>query len=132
MEYEFCATKLITSRSVSPQSDSLEGTAVKAYGCTMTLDDMRRVVAPLCQEFNVRRLDAFGSVARGASVDGSDVDLLVEFREPATLAAKRFFGLLHRLEDTLGCQVDLLTISGLRNPFFRKRVLKERVLLYEG
>ena len=98
----------------------------------MTLDDIKRVVAPPCHEFNVRRLDAFGSVARGASVDGSDVDLLVEFREPATQAAKRFFGLLHKLEDTLSCQVDLLTISGLRNPFFKKRVLEERILLYEG
>ena len=110
----------------------LEGIAIKAYGCKMTLDDIRRVVTPACREFNVTRLDAFGSVARGASVDGSDVDLLVEFREPATQAAKRFFGLLHRLEDTLGCQVDLLTVSSLRNPFFRERVLEERILLYEG
>ena len=98
----------------------------------MTLEEIRRVVAPACQEFNVTRLDVFGSVARGESVERSDVDLLVEFRDPATKAAKRFFGLLHKLEDALGCQVDLLTVSGLRNPFFKKRVLKERVLLYEG
>ena len=110
----------------------LERCAVKAYGCKMTLDDLKRLVTPACQEFNVTRLDAFGSVARGEAVDGSDVDLLVEFREPTTKTAKRFFGLLHKLEDTLGCQVDLLTISGLRNPFFKKRVLEERILLYEG
>ena len=30
-----------------------------------------------------------------------------------------FFGLRHRLEDSLGCKVDLLTINGLRNPYFR-------------
>lgn len=109
----------------------LEGIAAKAYGSTMRLDDIRRLVAPPCRDFHVRRLDAFGSVARGTSTDASDLDLLVEFQEPATQPAKRFFGLLHRLEDMLGCQVDLLTIPGLRNPFFRKRVLEERVLLYE-
>lgn len=32
----------------------------------------------------------------------------------------------------LGCHIDLLTVSGLRNPYFKKRVLEERVLLYEG
>jgi hypothetical protein len=98
----------------------------------MRLEDIRRAVAPACRDFNVRRLDAFGSVARGTSTEASDLDLVVEFREPATHPAKRFFGLLHRIEDTLGCEVDLLTLPGLRNPYFRKRVLDERVPLYEG
>ena len=98
----------------------------------MTLDDIRRVVRPLCRDFNVRRLDVFGSVARGASTDASDLDLLVEFYEPDSQPSKRFFGLLHLLEDTLGCKIDLLTATGLRNPYFKKRVLAERVLVYEG
>ena len=61
-----------------------------------------------------------------------DVDLLVEFREPEIRPARRFFGLLHQLEDSLGCEVDLLTLGSLRNPYFRKRVLGERVPIYEG
>jgi len=58
--------------------------------------------------------------------------LLVEFRDPDRSPARRFFGLLHQLEDTLGCEVDLLTTSSLQNPYFRKRVLKERIPIYEG
>jgi len=80
----------------------------------------------------VRRLDAFGSVARGEETASSDIDLLVEFDDPDRNPAKRFFGFLHSLEDTLGCEVDLLTIEGLRNPYFKKRVLQERVPIYEG
>ncbi len=80
----------------------------------------------------MRRLDAFGSFARGGASLRSDLDLLVEFDEPDHRPAKRFFGFLHRLEDTLGCDVDLLTSGNLRNPYFRKRVLSERVPLYEG
>jgi len=96
------------------------------------LEEIREAVAPACRDFNVRRLDAFGSVARGTSTQTSDLDLLVEFREPGSRPAKRFFGLLHRIEDTLGCEVDLLTVPGLRNPYFKKRVLEERVPIYEG
>ena len=98
----------------------------------MRLDEIKEAVAPACRDFNVRRLDVFGSVARGTPTETNDLDLVVEFREPASRPAKRFFGLLHTIEDTLGCQVDLLTLSGLRNPYLRKRVLAERVPLYEG
>jgi len=98
----------------------------------MDLAELKRVAVPACREFDVRRLDAFGSTVRGSAKPSSDVDLLVEFREPERAPAKRFFGLLHQLEDGLGCRVDLLTESGLRNPFFRERVLRERVTIYEG
>ena len=98
----------------------------------MKLEDIKKAVEPACRDFAVRRLDAFGSVARGTSTKVSDLDLLVEFQEPAKHPAKRFFGFLHRIEDMFGCKVDLLTLSGLRNPHFRKRVLEERISLYEG
>jgi len=97
----------------------------------MRIEDIKAVAVPACRNFGVKRLDVFGSVVRGESTISSDVDLLVEFREPETRPAKRFFGLLHQLEDSLGCEVDLLTVNGLHNPYFRKRILGERVLIYE-
>ena len=98
----------------------------------MRIEDIKRVTALACRDFNVKRLDAFGSLARGTSTASSDVDLLVEFREPNVRPAKRFFGFLHQLEDSLGCEVDLLTLGSLRNPYFRKRILGERISIYEG
>jgi len=97
----------------------------------MTIEQIRQAVLPACHEFGVRRLDVFGSVAHGTSSPASDVDLLVEFGQPDHQPAKRFFGLLHLLEDTLGCEVDLLTANSLRNPYFRQQVTREKVLLYE-
>lgn len=97
----------------------------------MGIDEIRQAVSPLCRDFGVRRLDAFGSAARGSASSTSDIDLLVEFAEPDRSPAMRFFGLLHRLEDTLGRHVDLLTPGGLRNPYFKARALSERVLVYE-
>jgi len=98
----------------------------------MTLDEIRKTIVPACREFDVSRLDAFGSTARGCVTGSSDVDLLVEFKDPSRSPAKRFFGLLHRLEDTLGCKVDLLTANGLRNPYFKRRVMQGKVPIYEG
>jgi predicted nucleotidyltransferase len=98
----------------------------------MTLEEIRQVAVPACRAFKVKRLDLFGSLARGEETAESDVDLLVEFEEPDLHPSKRFFGLLHHLEDTLGCEVDLLTVNSLRNPYLRRRVLKERRNIYGG
>ena len=97
----------------------------------MTLNQIREAVQPACRDFQVKRLEAFGSVTRGTAGGDSDLDLLVEFSEPETHFSRRFFGLLHSLEDRLGCDVDLLTVDSLRNPYFRQRVLREKVPLYE-
>ena len=98
----------------------------------MTLEEIKKIAVPACKAFKVKRLDLFGSLARGVGTSGSDVDLLVEFEEPDLHLSKRFFGLLHHLEDAFGCEVDLLTVRGLKNPYFRRRVLEERVNLYGG
>src|SRR3989304_5301992 len=97
----------------------------------MTLEEIKKVAIPACSEYGVKRLDLFGSIARGEGSYKSDIDLLVEFEDPDLHLTKRFFGLLHYLEDALGCEIDLLTINSFKNPYFRQRVLKERVNIYE-
>lgn len=98
----------------------------------MELAEIKNLAGPACKEFRVKRLDLFGSLVRGDQDSESDVDLLVEFEEPNLKPSRRFFGLLHYFEDTLGCKVDLVTVAGLRNPYFRRRVLSERLNIYGG
>ena len=98
----------------------------------MNTEDIRQTSLPACRKFDVRRLDVFGSTARDAASGTSDVDLLVEFRDPDRSPARRFFSLLHQLEDTLSYEVYLLTTTSLRNPYFRESVLKERIPIYAG
>ena len=97
----------------------------------MDLEYLRTVATPACERFGVRRLHVFGSVARGDEGPESDVDLLVELEHPELRPSKRFLGLLHYLEDHLERPVDLLTASSLTNPYLRRRVLRERVPVYE-
>ena len=98
----------------------------------MTLVELKKITFPACKEFAVKKLDVFGSLAKGKHETGSDVDLLVEFEAPDRMLSKRYFGLLHYLEDTLGCDVDLLTINSLKNPYLRRSALSHRITIYEG
>ena len=48
----------------------------------MRLNDIEKLVLPACRKFEVKRLDVFGSAARGEEEDPRDLDFLVEFDKP--------------------------------------------------
>jgi predicted nucleotidyltransferase len=72
----------------------------------------------------VRSLDLFGSVARGEAGADSDVDLLVEFDQPIGLF--HFFRVQRRLEEILGCRVDLVMRDAVKRQL-RDRIFSEAV-----
>ena len=78
----------------------------------------------LCEEFGVRSLRLFGSVARGEGRTGSDIDVLVDFGGPAGFT--QYMDLLFFLEDLLGERVDLVTLRGLREEL-RPNIEREAV-----
>ena len=79
-----------------------------------------------------RRLDAFGSAVRDDfDPVASDLDFLVEFDDvPPATYAQAYFSLKEGLESLFGRPVDLVTSSGLENPFFRERIDAERRTVY--
>lgn len=66
----------------------------------------------LMQLYGVTSLALFGSTARNAARNDSDIDILIAFDGPATSA--RYFGVQFFLEDLLGQPVDLVTEKALR------------------
>jgi predicted nucleotidyltransferase len=96
-----------------------------------TLRYDEKVLERLCHKHHVRRLDLFGSQAKGTANPGSDVDLLVEY-EPGHVPG--LLGLLAFEEElaTLfgGRRVDLVSKGGL-SPYLRDDVLRTRTPLYE-
>ena len=72
----------------------------------------------------VAALRLFGSHARGEARAGSDIDLLVAFKGPASFDA--YMDLKFLLEDMLGRRVDLVTESALRTQL-RSRIDQESV-----
>jgi predicted nucleotidyltransferase len=73
--------------------------------------------------FSVERIGLFGSHARGNATPESDVDILVEFKEPTF---RNFMGLVFFLEDLLKIEVELVTPDSL-SPYIRPYVEKEVV-----
>ena len=91
-------------------------------------------LAALCRRFNVRRLDVFGSAAKGAfSAERSDLDFLVTLEANSPVEyADNYFGLAEALEKLFGRRVDLITEPSIRNPYFRQAVEQSRQLVYEA
>lgn len=75
-------------------------------------------------QFAVKSLAVFGSVARGEATDRSDIDLLVEFNQPIGLF--EFIRLKNYLENLIGSKVDLVTPDAL-HPALRDSILNEAV-----
>lgn len=87
-------------------------------------------LADLCKRFRVRRLDVFGSTARGEDREGSDVDFLVEFEPMDEEYFGSYFGLLFGLQELFGKSVDLVVDKSIRNPYFRQSVERDRTPVY--
>jgi predicted nucleotidyltransferase len=95
----------------------------------------RAELEELCRRFHVRRLDLFGSAARGDfDPEHSDIDFLVEFdvREPGALSIKTYFGLKESLEALLGRDVDLVEPGAVRNPYLKASIEGSREPLFEA
>jgi predicted nucleotidyltransferase len=87
-----------------------------------TVDTVKRIAA----RRGACNLRVFGSVARGESHAGSDLDLLVEMEQGRTLLD--LVGLWQDLEEALGRRVDVVSEGGL-SPHLRERILSEAVPL---
>lgn len=63
------------------------------------------------EKYKVKEIALFGSYVRGEQDDNSDLDILVEFREPVGFL---FIRLADFLEEILGMKVDLVTKDGIK------------------
>jgi uncharacterized protein len=86
-------------------------------------------IEEFCRRNHIRRLALFGSVLRDDFGPESDIDVLVEFEDGKT-PGFAFFGMQDELSELLGRRVDLNTEKSL-SPYFKKRVLRSLMVLYE-
>ena len=75
------------------------------------------------QRFKVKSIAIFGSYAREEQAEESDVDIVVEFKEPVGLL---FVHLADYLEEILKVKVDLLTLDSIK-PNRRKYIIDELI-----
>ncbi|MBS3920792.1 MAG: nucleotidyltransferase family protein [Deltaproteobacteria bacterium] len=81
----------------------------------------------ILKKYKVKKIGLFGSHVRGSQKPHSDVDFLVEFKEPTF---DNFMGLVFDLEGLFGKKVELIT-NGSLSPYIQPYVEKE-VRWYEA
>ena len=89
---------------------------------SIALRNHRDRVLEIARTYRVRNVRVFGSVAHGTDRDGSDVDLLVDVDETATLFT--LAELEQTLRDLLGVAVVVRTPAEISH-YIRNRVLAE-------
>jgi hypothetical protein len=94
--------------------------------------DHRSAISAICRRHHIRRLEVFGSAARGDDFDQtrSDADFLVEFDLDARPGLDDFFGAKAELAVLLGREVDLVEPGAVRNPYLLASINQHRELVY--
>lgn len=77
----------------------------------------------IVEDYDVRSLRLFGSVARNEQKESSDVDVFVEM-EPDIF---QIIGLKEFLENLLGCSVDVVRKHRNNNEFLLKQIEKDGI-----
>ena len=122
----FGLTQVLGSRTLCLQS----------YRGSIVIDLVRNkseAIVSLCERYNVKHLEVFGSALTETDFnpETSDIDFLVEFLalEPVE-HAKCYFGLLEKLQDMFGRNVDLVEVKAIKNPYLLKSIGRNRGEIY--
>ena len=85
-----------------------------------------------CKMHHVETIALFGSAAKDAMHEDSDIDLLVEFSNNIDVLdyADNYFSLLDQLQEILNRKVDLVSSRSLKNPVLKEEVYRSKVDLY--
>ena len=93
------------------------------------LDDLKNIVSPIASRYNIRRVDLFGSRARGDNDDESDYDFIILCPEDMGLIGLTNFR--HELMQALNRPVDFAYEDYLTSGF-NSLVGQDKVLVYES
>lgn len=90
------------------------------------IEDLKRKILPILQNYGVKRVGLFGSYVREDMREDSDIDILVEIEKDISLLD--FVGIKLEIEEALGIKVDLVEYNTIK-PLLRERILKEQVVI---
>jgi len=88
-------------------------------------------IKDLCVKHKVAKLFVFGSVLSDRFKKGSDIDLIVDFKDVDLYDyADNYFDLKFALEKIFKRPVDLLENEAINNPFLRHSIDSSKQLVY--
>ena len=92
------------------------------------MNEMIEKLIHILKRHRAKKIEIFGSYARGEAKTWSDLDVIVEFEEKKSLL--ELVGIEQELEDHLGIKIDLLTEASI-SPYLIERIKKESKVVLE-
>ncbi len=94
--------------------------------------DKKANFAVLCRTYGIRKLELFGSAAKGTfAPETSDLDFIADLGEYERGVAKRYFAFCEALEALFSRPVDVITVRRIANPYVRAELDATREPIYE-
>ncbi len=91
----------------------------------MDQSEIKNIILSHLKGFDPIKVGIFGSFARGDNKKGSDIDILVEFKESPSLLT--LIKLENDLSEILGFKVDLVTTGALKNKRIKRSIKKDLI-----
>ena len=103
-----------------------------------TIDELKRIIGPIAQKYEIPAVYIFGSYARNEATENSDVDILIQRKGSKIVSLFDLGSLYNDLDEELGIGLDLITEDSLtqddvmrRTPWLLENLNRERVAIYE-
>jgi predicted nucleotidyltransferase len=99
----------------------------------LSLAELQSRLRPFCEKHPIRRLEVFGSAARGGARSDSDVDLLVTLDDSISVSTAELLEMAGEAEEVIGAPVDFVLRQSLEkspNRFAREHILSTAVCVY--
>ena len=93
----------------------------------MEQSDIKKIILGHLKDHDPIKVGIFGSYARGDNKKGSDLDILVEFRESPSLLT--LIKLENDLSEILSIKVDIITTGAIKNKRIRRSIKKDLINL---
>ena len=94
-----------------------------------TIDELKNIIAPIAEKYQISQVYLFGSFARGDYDEQSDIDIRIEKGKLKGMFA--LCGFYTEVSEALERKVDVLTTGSLSDEFLES-IRKEEVMLYAG
>ena len=91
----------------------------------LTIDEIKKTIAEIAPQYNLKKVTLFGSRANGTAKENSDVDLIVDFPEGSTLFTVASVKIC--LEEIWNLEVDVISRGGIAGSIL---IIEKEIELY--
>lgn len=102
-----------------------------------TTDEIKNIITPIAEKYNLKAVFLFGSYAQGTANENSDIDLLIDTTGTELDTLFKLGAIYDDLSIALCKEIDMITVSSLEQPVirqseiaFRENIFRERKNLY--